>query len=94
MDSAPPSSDEETWDEWRARQAAVKLQRPGEPSRLVYIRSLCDPALQKYIDDPPGAGKSVIYVIVNVKDGKALSQGLSCSIMYSIATNVVTRTLR
>lgn len=65
------SSYEETWDEFRARQEAEPLPRPKEPPHLVYIRSLCDPTLQKYIDLPPGVGKSVIYVIVNVKDGKA-----------------------
>jgi hypothetical protein len=35
------------------------------------IHSLADPVLQKYLYIAPGVGKSVIYVAVNVKDGKA-----------------------
>ena len=40
-------------------------------ANLDRIRSLADPELQKYIDHPPGVGKSVMYVAVNIKNGKA-----------------------
>ena len=40
-------------------------------ANLDRIRSFVDQKLQKYIDHPPGVGKSVMYVAVNIKDGKA-----------------------
>ena len=40
-------------------------------ANLDRILAMVDPELQKYIDTPPGGGKSVIYVAVNIKNGKA-----------------------
>ena len=39
-------------------------------SRLQYVRSLGRAELQRFVMEPPGEGFAVIYVFVNIKDGK------------------------
>ena len=46
-------------------------RRKVEPlPRVAYVRSLASVELQRFIDEPPGEGMAVIYVFVNLKDGK------------------------
>jgi hypothetical protein len=58
------SSDEEI----QSNPIPPLVRGPGNVDR---IRSLAPSELQKYIDEPPGEGKSVVYAFANVVNGKA-----------------------
>jgi hypothetical protein len=53
----------------RRRRSHIRAYRTPE-ERLEQIRKLSNPKLQRFVDDPPGIDTAIIYVFVNVKDGK------------------------
>lgn len=68
MDFDSDSSDDEFTRQAKRRKRACLS--PPEHERVRFVKRLATPELQKFIEEPPGQGYSIIYAGINTKDGK------------------------